>query len=107
LVERCGWTAATAKDGADALELLRRGPLPDIVLSDIEMPRMDGYELLSSIRGTAAMAALPVVVITSRATDKHRRKAMDLGASAYVVKPYQDDALADVIRQLTRSGRSG
>ena len=102
LVERCGWAATTAKDGADALELLRRGPLPDVVLSDLEMPRMDGYELLGSIRGTAGMAALPVVVITSRATDKHRRKAMDLGASAYLLKPYQDDSLADVIRQLTR-----
>ncbi len=105
LVERCGWTATTAKDGADALELLRRGPLPDVVLSDLEMPRMDGYELLGSIRGTPGMTALPVVVITSRATEKHRKKAMDLGASAYLVKPYQDDSLADVIRHLTRVGR--
>lgn len=107
LVERCGWTPVSAKDGVDALEILRRGPLPDVVLSDIEMPRMDGYELLGSVRGTPALCSLPVVVITSRATDKHRKKAMDLGASAYLVKPYQDDSLADVIRQLTHSGRAG
>lgn len=107
LVERNGWTAITAKDGADALEILRRGPLPDVVLSDLEMPRMDGYELLGSVRSTAGLSALPVVVITSRATDKHRKKAMDLGASAYLVKPYQDDSLVDVVRQLTRGGRGG
>lgn len=104
LVERQGWKAIAAKDGIEALEILQRGQaLPDIVLSDIEMPRMDGYELLGSIRNQAPLRRLPVVVITSRAAEKHRRKAMDLGASAYVTKPYQDESLIDVIRQLTRS----
>ncbi len=103
LVERQGWKAIAAKDGSDALEALQRGQaLPDVVLSDIEMPRMDGYELLSSLRNQPAYRHLPVVVISSRATEKHRRKAMDLGASAYVTKPYQDESLLDVIRQLTR-----
>ncbi len=105
LAERQGWTAVAAKDGVEALELLRRGPLPDIVLSDVEMPRMDGFELLGSIRGQANLARLPVVMITSRAAEKHRRKAMDLGASAYVTKPYQDEALVDVVRHLARSAR--
>ncbi|QEL13694.1 hybrid sensor histidine kinase/response regulator [Limnoglobus roseus] len=104
LVERQGWKAIAAKDGTEALEILQRGQaLPDVVLSDIEMPRMDGYELLGSLRNQAAFKKLPVVMITSRATEKHRRKAMDLGASAYVTKPYQDESLIDVIRQLTRS----
>ncbi|MBX3398802.1 MAG: Hpt domain-containing protein [Gemmataceae bacterium] len=105
LAERQGWTAIAAKDGVEALELLRRGPLPDIVLSDVEMPRMDGFELLGSIRGQANLARLPVVMITSRAAEKHRRKAMDLGASAYVTKPYQDEALVDIVRHLVRSAR--
>ncbi|MBL8865531.1 MAG: response regulator, partial [Planctomycetia bacterium] len=105
LAERQGWTAIAAKDGVEALELLRRGPLPDIVLSDVEMPRMDGFELLGSIRGQANLARLPVVMITSRAAEKHRRKAMDLGASAYVTKPYQDEALIDIVRHLVRSAR--
>ena len=72
------------------------------------MPRMDGYELLGRLRNPAAFPRLPVVVITSRAAEKHRRKAMDLGASAYVTKPYQDESLVDVIRQLThRSAERG
>jgi chemosensory pili system protein ChpA (sensor histidine kinase/response regulator) len=105
LAERQGWTAIAAKDGVEALELLRRGPLPDIVLSDVEMPRMDGFELLGSIRGQSNLARLPVVMITSRAAEKHRRKAMELGASAYVTKPYQDESLVDVVRHLVRSAR--
>jgi chemosensory pili system protein ChpA (sensor histidine kinase/response regulator) len=104
LVERQGWTAIAAKDGIEAMEILQRGQgLPDVVLSDIEMPRMDGYELLGTIRAQAGLKQLPVVVITSRAAEKHRRKAMDLGASAYVTKPYQDESLIDVIRHLSRS----
>lgn len=106
LAERQGWKPIAAKDGIEALEILQRGQaLPDIVLSDVEMPRMDGFELLGSIRGQASLARLPVVMITSRAAEKHRRKAMDLGASAYVTKPYQDESLVDVIRHLTRSAK--
>lgn len=104
LAQRAGWTATTAKDGMEALELLQRGAAhPDVVLTDVEMPRMDGYELLATLRGQAATHHLPVVVITSRAADKHRKKAMDLGASAYVVKPYQDDTLIEIIRRITRT----
>jgi chemosensory pili system protein ChpA (sensor histidine kinase/response regulator) len=102
LVERCGWTAVTAKDGLEALEILQRGQIsPDIVLSDIEMPRMDGYELLGTIRSLPTGKRLPVVMITSRSADKHRTRAMDLGASAYVTKPYQDESLIELITQLT------
>ncbi len=103
LMERNGWKSITAKDGVEALELLQRGPVPDIILSDIEMPRMDGYELLGSIRGQATLSRLPVVMITSRSAEKHRQKAMELGASAYLTKPYQDESLLEVIQQLTRS----
>ncbi len=102
LVERCGWTATVARDGLEALELLQQaGPRPDVVLSDIEMPRMDGYELLSTVRSLPGLTALPVVVITSRSAEKHRKRAMDLGASAYVAKPYQEESLVELIRRLT------
>ncbi len=67
---------------------------------------MDGYELLGSLRGMPNCATLPVVMITSRAADKHRRKAMELGASAYVVKPYQDESLLEILRQLSRLAKN-
>ena len=106
LVQRVGWRAVAVKDGLEALETLQRGAVAaDIALLDIEMPRMDGYELLGSLRGQAAFEKLPVVMITSRAGDKHRQKALGLVANAYLVKPYQDDTLIDVVRQLTRAGR--
>jgi chemosensory pili system protein ChpA (sensor histidine kinase/response regulator) len=107
LLERNGYKVQTAKDGLEALELLGKSTiLPQVVLSDIEMPRMDGYELLGSLRGMPNCATLPVVMITSRAADKHRRKAMDLGASAYVVKPYQDESLLEILRQLSRLAKN-
>jgi chemosensory pili system protein ChpA (sensor histidine kinase/response regulator) len=102
LAERNGWTAVSAKDGLEALEILQGGRVqPDAMLTDVEMPRMDGYELLATVRGLPATKSLPVVVITSRSADKHRQRAMDLGASAYVTKPYQEDALVELVNQLT------
>jgi chemosensory pili system protein ChpA (sensor histidine kinase/response regulator) len=107
LFTNAGWQPTAAKDGLEALELLQRGgDLPDVILTDVEMPRMDGYELLATIRAQAALAHLPVAVLTSRSAEKHRRKALDLGASAYVVKPYQDRDLLDVLRQAARAARA-
>jgi chemosensory pili system protein ChpA (sensor histidine kinase/response regulator) len=106
LIKNAGWTPLAAKDGLDALEALHRSTtLPDLLLLDIEMPRMDGYELLSTLKGQAAYRHIPAVMVTSRAGDKHRRKALDLGADGYVVKPYQDEALLETIRQLVRASR--
>ncbi|WP_439624861.1 hybrid sensor histidine kinase/response regulator [Gemmata sp.] len=94
-----GMDVLTAKDGLDALDVLHHAErLPDAVMLDVEMPRMDGYELLSTLRATAAHQNLPVVMLTSRAGDKHRRKAMELGATAYLVKPYQPAELLRVLR---------
>ncbi|WP_439630308.1 Hpt domain-containing protein [Gemmata sp.] len=105
LLRGAGWQVVVAKDGVEALEVLHRGTdLPDVVLTDVEMPRMDGYELLSTVRREAALSHLPVAILTSRSADKHRRKGLDLGASAYVVKPYQDRHLLDVLHQLMRAG---
>ncbi|MCE9563673.1 MAG: hybrid sensor histidine kinase/response regulator [Planctomycetes bacterium] len=95
-----GLNAHTAKDGLDALDVLHHTErLPDVVLLDVEMPRMDGYELLSTIRANPAHRHIPVVMLTSRAGDKHRSKAMELGATAYLVKPYQPAELLRVLRE--------
>jgi chemosensory pili system protein ChpA (sensor histidine kinase/response regulator) len=106
LIKGAGWKSMTAKDGLEALELLNQSPTPpDLILLDVEMPRMDGYELLSNLRAQDAFRHLPVIMVTSRAGDKHRKKALDLGASGYVVKPYQEEALLNVIRHLVHESR--
>ena len=105
LLQNHGWRPTAAKDGLEALEILQSGKLFDGVLLDMEMPRMDGYELLTTLRGQAAFADLPVVMLTSRAAEKHRRKAFDLGANDYLVKPYQDEALLGVLTRVARERR--
>jgi CheY-like chemotaxis protein len=77
------------------------------VLLDIEMPRMDGYELISTIRAQAQYRTLPLVVLTSRAATKHKQRAMSLGASAYVVKPYQDEELINILKSLVYGASIG
>jgi chemosensory pili system protein ChpA (sensor histidine kinase/response regulator) len=102
LLKAQDWIPLPAKDGFDALEILQQTETPpDIILLDMEMPRMDGYELLAALRKMPAWADVPMVMITSRAGDKHRRKAMELGASEYLIKPYQDEVLCATIRRLT------
>lgn len=101
LITKTGWQTIAAKDGLEAIELLHSArTLPDLILSDVEMPRMDGYELLSTLKRQENLAQIPIVMITSRAGDKHRQRALELGASDYVVKPYQDSALLDTIKLL-------
>ncbi len=89
----------------EALELLQRGTLPDVMLTDVEMPRMDGYELTATLRGAAAFRDLPIVMLTSRSGEKHRRRAFDLGVTEYLVKPYQEDTLLSVVRRVVRAAR--
>jgi chemosensory pili system protein ChpA (sensor histidine kinase/response regulator) len=102
LIKTAGWKPVQAKDGLEALEFLHHSATaPDLMLLDIEMPRMDGYQLLSTLRAQEAYHELPVVILTSRAGDKHRQKAFDLGATEYLVKPYQDEALLNLVRRLT------
>lgn len=96
LLEREGYRVALAKDGLEALDLLA-GERPVVVLSDIEMPRMDGFDLLRNIRSDSALTGLPVVMITSRIASKHRDLALELGASHYLGKPYSEDELLRLI----------
>jgi|GEM_PF-247781 len=107
LIKDQGWTPILAKDGLDAIETLQRSPvIPDLVLLDIEMPRMDGYEVLGNLRAQPSFRNLPIVMVTSRAGQKHRRKAMDLGATDYVIKPYDDEEMLARIRRLVGNRRA-
>ena len=96
LLERAGYRVATAKDGVDALEQLA-GLSPAVMLLDIEMPRMDGFELTRQLRREAATQNLPIVMITSRAADKHRDHALQLGVNAYLGKPYGEKELLQLV----------
>jgi chemosensory pili system protein ChpA (sensor histidine kinase/response regulator) len=103
LIRSAGWQPVAARDGVEALEIIQQSAQqPDLILLDIEMPRMDGYELMSTLQAQEAYRDIPIVILTSRAGEKHRRKAMELGASEYVVKPYQDEVLLSIIRHLVR-----
>jgi chemosensory pili system protein ChpA (sensor histidine kinase/response regulator) len=95
-----GWRPEAARDGMEALEILQSGRKFDAVLLDMEMPRMDGYELLTLLRGQPQFASLPVIMLTSRAAEKHRKKAFELGATEFLVKPYQDEALIAVVHRV-------
>jgi chemosensory pili system protein ChpA (sensor histidine kinase/response regulator) len=89
----------TAQDGVDAIEQLH-DHVPDLMLLDIEMPRMDGYELLEHVRADSRLRHVPVVMITSRAGQKHRRKARQAGANAYLTKPYQEAELVEKVSEM-------
>lgn len=103
-LERDGWQVLGAKDGVEALEILSWAR-PQVAILDIEMPRMDGYELLALIRGGAEHRDLPIAMLTSRAGQKHRRKALDLGASAYLIKPFEESELLRTLRELGAMAR--
>jgi chemosensory pili system protein ChpA (sensor histidine kinase/response regulator) len=92
LLERSGYLVVTAKDGVDALEQLTEIS-PQVMLLDIEMPRMDGFELAKRLRQDSKTKGLPIIMITSRTADKHRNYAMELGVNEYLGKPYQEDEL--------------
>jgi chemosensory pili system protein ChpA (sensor histidine kinase/response regulator) len=98
-LEREGWHTVSAKDGIEALDRLSEGR-PDAALIDIEMPRMNGYELLARIRSNLELASLPVIFLTSRSSAKHRDRAMELGASGYLVKPYRDEELLSELHRV-------
>jgi chemosensory pili system protein ChpA (sensor histidine kinase/response regulator) len=92
LLEREGYQVLTAKDGIDALQQLRE-TLPAVMLVDIEMPRMDGFDLTRHVRADARLRHIPIIVISSRTADKHRSQAAALGVNAFLGKPYQEAEL--------------
>ena len=94
LLEREGYLVLTAKDGVDALEQMR-DTLPDVMLVDIEMPRMDGFDLAKIVRRDPRTQAIPIIIISSRTADKHRSHAAQIGVSAFLGKPYQESDLLE------------
>ena len=97
LLQREGYRVALAADGLQALERLQE-ERPTVVLSDIEMPRMDGFDLARNIRGDAALHDLPIIMITSRIAEKHREHALELGVNHYLGKPYSDEELLGLVK---------
>ena len=96
LLEREGYKALTAKDGLDALQILSEAH-PDVILLDIEMPRMDGFEFTKTIKANDRQNHIPIIMITSRTAEKHRNHAMELGVNEYLGKPYQDEQLMSLV----------
>ena len=98
LLVREGYRVALAKDGLDALEQLA-AERPVVLLSDIEMPRMDGFDLVRNVRADARLTDLPVIMITSRIAQKHRDYAAELGVQHYLGKPYAEEELLSLVAQ--------
>ncbi|AVP56997.1 hybrid sensor histidine kinase/response regulator [Pulveribacter suum] len=101
LLAREGYRVALAADGLQALERLQE-ERPAVVLSDIEMPRMDGFDLARNIRADEALRELPIIMITSRIAQKHREHAMELGVNHYLGKPYSDEELLGLVQRYAR-----
>ncbi len=99
LLAREGFDVLTARDGIDALELLQT-ETPDVILLDIEMPRMDGFEFTRNIKGDPKSARIPIVMITSRTAEKHRNHAKELGVDLYLGKPFQEEELLRNLREM-------
>jgi len=99
LLARSGYQVITAKDGVDALEQLV-DVLPDVMLLDVEMPRMDGFELTKRLRQDARTQDMPIIMITSRTAEKHHRYATELGVNEYMGKPYQEEELLETVARL-------
>ena len=98
-LQRNGMNVLTAKDGVEALTLLQED-LPDVMLLDIEMPRMDGFELATTIRNDERMRELPIIMITSRMGAKHHERASQIGVNRYLGKPYHEGELLENINGL-------
>jgi chemosensory pili system protein ChpA (sensor histidine kinase/response regulator) len=96
VLERVEMDVITAKDGIDALERLQERT-PDVMLLDIEMPRMDGYELATHMKNDPRLKRVPIIMITSRSGEKHRQRALEIGVERYLGKPYQE---ADLLRNV-------
>lgn len=99
ILEREGFEVVVANDGVDAIQKLE-DVTPDIILTDIEMPRMDGFEFVKNIKNNAVTKALPLIMISSRTATKHQRLAKEIGVDAFLGKPVQDEALIESVGQL-------
>jgi len=101
VLESHDYEVITAKDGIDATDQMKER-VPDLILLDIEMPRMDGYEVASWVRSESRLKHVPIMMITSRSGQKHRERAAEVGANAYLTKPYKESELISNVRELVR-----
>jgi chemosensory pili system protein ChpA (sensor histidine kinase/response regulator) len=99
---KIGFRVEQARDGQEAWEKLRSGLPCDIVFCDIEMPRMDGLELLSRLQKDPTLNHIPIAMLTSRGADRHRQMAVQLGAKGYFTKPYLEEALLDAAQRMLK-----
>ena len=99
ILRRQGYRVLTAKDGIEALKVMQE-EIPAVILLDIEMPRMDGFEVATRVRASGDLKEIPIVMITSRTGEKHRQRAMELGVDHYMGKPYQEEHLLETLNQL-------
>jgi two-component system, chemotaxis family, sensor histidine kinase and response regulator PixL len=104
-LERNGYRVEEAKDGLDALEKVQAGLIPHAVICDLEMPRMDGYGFLANVKSIDYAKHVPVVMLTSRSSQKHRKIAMNLGASAYFGKPFNETEILSTLAELILAQR--
>ncbi|HET6545786.1 MAG TPA: Hpt domain-containing protein, partial [Rhodanobacteraceae bacterium] len=102
VLERAEMDVVTAKDGLDAVEKLQE-KIPDLMLLDIEMPRMDGYELATYMKNDSRLKHVPIIMITSRTGEKHRQRALEIGVERYLGKPYQETDLVQNVRETLES----
>ncbi|MEH2054251.1 hybrid sensor histidine kinase/response regulator [Nostoc sp.] len=106
-LQKSGYQVIQAQNGVEALEKLQLHPEIQIVVSDLEMPRMNGFELLSNFRQYTNLAKIPVVILTSRSAEKHRQLAQELGAKAYLTKPFLEHEFISKIKELINSKTDG
>ena len=97
MLAREGYHVLTAKDGVDALEQMI-DILPDVLLVDIEMPRMDGFDLTRNVRADERLKSIPIIMITSRTAEKHRTYAFEIGVNHYLGKPFQEEELLGLVQ---------
>jgi len=100
-LERHGLTVTTAKDGVEAVAMLEE-QVPNLAFLDIEMPRMDGFEVMAHVRNQPHLKHLPVIMVTSRSGEKHRERGSKLGVTDYLIKPYQEEEMIRSIRKVLR-----
>ena len=101
-MEDSGFQVRPARDGIEALEIIKFYT-PDIIITDLEMPEMSGIELTSHIRSSEGLSSIPIIMVTSRALEKHKNEAIDSGVNAYMIKPYSESELIETIRDLFKS----
>jgi CheY-like chemotaxis protein len=105
-VRNAGWKVVTANNGREALEILENTePRPSIILTDLEMPEMDGYNLVEKLKTDSRYAGIPVVMITSRNDERYQTKAFELGVNAYITKPFDDVNLIQIVSSLFKPNR--